>query len=110
METKPKGGHGKSRWIRLASNVFNRQVRGRHGRAGSKLLFLLGILMCFHIVNYGAIVYRLGHLVFIQASGVRFPVALPIHGDVGKLVTPGDCKSSASGTVGSTPTVSTKTC
>jgi hypothetical protein len=28
-------------------------------------------------------------------------------GDVGKLVTPGDCKSSASGTVGSTPTVST---
>ena len=25
----------------------------------------------------GAIVYRLGHLVFIQASGVRFPVALP---------------------------------
>ena len=26
---------------------------------------------------YGAIVYRLGHLVFIQASGVRFPVALP---------------------------------
>lgn len=33
--------------------------------------------MLFHIVNYGAIVYRLGHLVFIQASGVRFPVALP---------------------------------
>jgi DNA invertase Pin-like site-specific DNA recombinase len=26
---------------------------------------------------YGAIVYRLGHLVFIQTSGVRFPVALP---------------------------------
>ena len=26
---------------------------------------------------YGAIVYRLGHQVFILASGVRFPVALP---------------------------------
>ena len=40
----------RSRWNRLASNVFDRQVHGRHGRAGSKLLFLLGILMCFHIV------------------------------------------------------------
>jgi hypothetical protein len=27
---------------------------------------------------YGAIVYRLGHQVFILRSGVRFPVALPI--------------------------------
>jgi hypothetical protein len=31
-------------------NVVNRQVRGRHGRAGSKLLFLLNTLMYFHIV------------------------------------------------------------
>lgn len=31
-----------------------------------------------------------------------------VNGDVGKLVTPVDCKSAASGTVGSTPTVSTK--
>ena len=29
------------------------------------------------------------------------------HGDVGKLVTPADCKSAASGIVGSKPTVST---
>ena len=41
------------------------------------LLFSTVSEVCFHIVNYGAIVYRLGHLVFIQASGVRFPVALP---------------------------------
>jgi hypothetical protein len=32
-------------------------------------------LVCFHID--GAIVYRLGHKVFILGSGVRFPVALP---------------------------------
>ena len=30
-------------------------------------------------------------------------------GCVGKLVTPGDCKSPAPGTVGSTPTASTRT-
>ena len=30
------------------------------------------------------------------------------YGCVGKLVTPGDCKSPATGTVGSTPTASTK--
>ena len=28
---------------------------------------------------YGAIVYRLGHQVFILRSGVRLPVALPKH-------------------------------
>ena len=34
-----------SRWNNLERNVINRQVRGRHGRAGSKLLFLL-IIQC----------------------------------------------------------------
>jgi len=33
--------------------------------------------VCLQIKNYGAIVYRLGHKVFILGSGVRFPVALP---------------------------------
>ena len=30
--------------------MVDKQVHGRHGRAGSKLLFLSNILMCFHIV------------------------------------------------------------
>ena len=42
----------RSRWNRLASNVFDRQVRVRHGRAGSKLFLLSNIPMCFHIVNF----------------------------------------------------------
>ena len=50
METKPKGGHCKSRRNKLVYNVDGRQVRGRRGRAGSKLLFLSNSLMCFHIV------------------------------------------------------------
>ena len=57
------------------------------------MICLIVPIVCFHID--GAIVYRLGHKVFILGSGVRFPVALPNIGDVGKLVTPGDCKSSA---------------
>ena len=36
------------------------------------------------------------------------PIRSTIIGDVGKLVTPVDCKSAASGTTGSTPVVSTK--
>ena len=50
METKPQGGYCISRWTKLECNVFDRQLRGRHGRAGSKLLFLSNIPMCFHIV------------------------------------------------------------
>ena len=34
----------------------------------------------------GAIVYRLGHQVFILRSGVRFPVALPVYGALVQLV------------------------
>lgn len=40
-----KDGNEAARWIRwsrwnsLERNVVDRQVRGRHGRAGSKLLF-----------------------------------------------------------------------
>ena len=51
-----KDGNEAARWILyitledLVCNVFVRQVRGRHGRAGLKLLFLASILMCFHIV------------------------------------------------------------
>ena len=33
--------------------------------------------MLFHIVNYGAFVYRLGHKPFTPVRGVRFPYALP---------------------------------
>ena len=51
METKPQGGHCKSRWNNLVSNVFDKQVHGRHGRADIKLLFLSNIPVCFHIVN-----------------------------------------------------------
>ena len=50
METKPQGGYCIIALEELVCNVSSRQVHGRHGRAGSKLLFLLGILMCFHIV------------------------------------------------------------
>ena len=35
---------------KLACNVFNTQVRGRHGRAVSKLLFVVSILMYFNMV------------------------------------------------------------
>ena len=34
-------------------------------------------LNIFSYSDYGAIVYRLGHQVFILRSGVRLPVALP---------------------------------
>ena len=50
METKPQGGYCIIALEELVCNVFVRQVRGRHGRAGLKLLFLTSILMCFHIV------------------------------------------------------------
>ena len=57
-----KDGNEAARWILyitledLVCNVFVRQVRGRHGRAGLKLLFLTSILMCFHIVIFGLFV------------------------------------------------------
>ena len=51
METKPQGGHCIIALEELVCNVFVRQVRGRHGRAGLKLRSLTSILMCFHIVN-----------------------------------------------------------
>lgn len=35
---------------------------------------------------YAAIVYRLGHQVFILVSGVRFPVAAPVYSSVAQLV------------------------
>ena len=39
---------------------------------------ILTSVVRFHRLNdYGAIVYRLGHQVFILRSGVRLPVALP---------------------------------
>lgn len=34
----------------LNRNVFITQVRGRHGRAGSKLLFVINIPMFFNMV------------------------------------------------------------
>ena len=37
----------------------------------------IALLVCLQSF-YGAIVYRLGHKVFILGSGVRFPVALPV--------------------------------
>ena len=37
-------------WNKLDCNVFDKQVRGRHGRAGLKLLFLSNILVCFNMV------------------------------------------------------------
>ena len=46
-----------SRWNKLTSNVCDRQVHGRHGRAGSKLRSLSNILMCFHIVIFGLKVF-----------------------------------------------------
>ena len=77
METKPQGGYCKSRWNKLASNVFGRQVRGRHGRAGSKLLFLSNIPMCFHIVNSGLKVFMDAHSTVTAEEGDRYPLGPP---------------------------------
>lgn len=47
--------------------------------------------------NYGAIVYRLGHKVFILVSGVRFPVALPSLCRGSPLGRASDCLSDSGG-------------
>jgi hypothetical protein len=57
--------------------VIDRQVRGRHGRAGSKLLFLSLIPVCFHIVSIARVVYRRGRCPFKAERGVRFPFRVP---------------------------------
>ena len=45
-------------------------------------LLIIFVLLQFGSI-YGAIVYRLGHQVFILRSGVRFPVALPYKNTLG---------------------------
>jgi len=67
---------------------------------------LTGLLQGFSF--HGAIVYRLGHLVFIQASGVRFPVALPSLCESGGMVYTADLKSAAERLTGSSPVSRTK--
>ena len=66
-------------------------------------------LVCFNMLCPGG---GMEYTVVLEASAERIESSsLSLgtkHGSVGKLVTPGDCKSSASGTVGSSPTVSTK--
>ena len=50
---------------------------------------------------------RVADVLRILKQPSRVGVLELVHGDVGKLVTPADCKSAAPGIVGSTPTVST---
>ena len=77
METKPQGGYCRSRWNKLVCNVFDRQVRGRHGRAGSKLRSLSNIPMCFHIVNLGLKVFMDAHSTVTAEEGDRYPLRPP---------------------------------
>jgi hypothetical protein len=45
----------------------------------------------------GPIVYRLGHMVFIHESGVRFPVGPPGNGGVAQLVRASACHAEGRG-------------
>ena len=92
----------------LACNVVDRQVRGRHGRAGSKLRSLSNSLMRFHIV-YARFVYRLGRWPFTPERGVRFPYRVP-QCPGGVMVATLVLEASGEIRVGSSPTWGTKFC
>ena len=70
-----------SRWVMLKRNVCERQVRGRHGRAGSKLLFLSNIPMYFNmvvglVVRHSRLVVRRSDYHSMQVSP-RWDASLP---------------------------------
>ena len=64
--------------------MFDKQVRGRHGRAVSKLLFLSNILMYFHIevcsvrLSVRTLAFQVGKTGSIPVPSTRIPLLLSL--------------------------------